>query len=71
MTYAIKERKCSCRGGNPICQLCDGEGTYEVPACRRCSGSGQEPGTEKRCLNCRGTGEALRVDEDGEDETSW
>lgn len=59
----IKERKCSCRGKNPICTLCDGSGTYEVKGCTRCSAGGKEPGTDKRCLNCRGTGEALRVDE--------
>lgn len=59
----IKERKCSCRGNNSICQLCGGEGTYEVAGCRRCSASGKEPGTVKRCMDCRGTGEALQVDD--------
>ena len=70
MSFAasVKERKCSCKGKNPLCTLCDGSGTYEVLGCRRCSGSGKEPGTDKRCMSCRGSGEALRVDDDDEDQ---
>lgn len=62
MTIAIKERNCSCRGNNPVCQLCDGSGTYEVPGCRSCDGRGKDV-VGARCMNCRGSGEALLVDD--------
>lgn len=60
------ERICSCKGKNPVCQLCDGLGTYEVRACPRCEGKAKQFG--RACLDCRGTGEALRVDDEGWDE---
>lgn len=60
------ERKCSCRGKNPTCQLCSGEGTYAVKACVLCDGRGKIAG--RACRDCRGTGEALRVDDDPFDE---
>lgn len=68
MTATTIERKCSCKGKNPICQLCDGIGTYEVRACQRCAGQGRQFG--KACLDCRGTGEALHVDDDTWDEVT-
>lgn len=61
MSVIIKERKCSCRGKNPICQLCGGEGAYDVRGCARCQGTGKMAGNVK-CLDCRGSGEALVVD---------
>lgn len=61
MSVLVKERKCSCRGKNAICQLCGGEGFYEVRGCKRCNATGKMAG-DVRCFDCRGSGEALVVD---------
>lgn len=44
---------CLCRGRNPRCVFCDGDGTVRKIACLRCGGTGKDGG---KCPDCRGHG---------------